>query len=218
MHRAYQWSVRYAPVIMLRQPSLLDRGPPGFDREFSGIRRIALDADAWIDELPGWVRGHERLFDELDRAARWREERRHMYDHIVDVPRLLASVPEDCPPHPAVEEMRSALGERYRQSFDFASLALYRDGRDSVAWHGDRVARTLPEALVAIVSLGSPRRFLIRPATGGKAVARNLGWGDLLVMGGSCQRTWRHAVPKVAAADPRLTIQFRPAWFASARY
>jgi alkylated DNA repair dioxygenase AlkB len=108
--------------------------------------------------------------------------------------------------------MRRALCERYRESFERVSLALYRDGRDSVAWHGDQVARNMPEALVASVSVGTPRRLLLRPKTGGRSLALALGWGDLLVMGGSCQRTWQHHVPKVAHAEPRISIMFRPVW------
>jgi alkylated DNA repair dioxygenase AlkB len=83
---------------------------------------------------------------------------------------------------------------------------------DSVAWHSDTIARTLPRALVATVSLGAPRRFLMRPAEGGASLARNVGGGDLLVMGGSAQRTWRHSVPKVSEAGPRLAVMFRPSW------
>jgi alkylated DNA repair dioxygenase AlkB len=65
--------------------------------------------------------------------------------------------------------------------------------------------------MVAIVSLGAPRALLLRPRGGGTALRRNLGHGDLLVMGGNCQRTWEHAVPKAAAAaGPRISVQFRP--------
>ena len=101
---------------------------------------------------------------------------------------------------------------RYGTVFDRLGFALYRDGRDSVAWHGDQVARDLPEALVATVSLGEPRLFALRPKGGGRAVRYHLGHGDLVVMGGTCQRTWDHAVPKVARAGPRVSVMFRPAW------
>lgn len=92
---------------------------------------------------------------------------------------------------------------------------LYRDGADSVAWHGDRVARELPEAVVALVSLGGVRPFRLRPKDrrdGTPAVDYRPGPGDLLVLGGSCQRTWQHAVPKVQAATPRISVQFRHAY------
>ena len=64
--------------------------------------------------------------------------------------------------------------------------------------------------MVAIVSLGDPRKLALRPRGGGDSIAVTLGHGDLVVMGGSCQRTWEHAVPKVAAAGPRIGVQFRP--------
>ena len=77
------------------------------------------------------------------------------------------------------------------------SANLYRDGRDSVAWHGDRVGPRGHETVVAILSLGSPRRFLLRPRGGGPSLRLTPAAGDLLVLGGTCQRTWQHCVPKV---------------------
>jgi alkylated DNA repair dioxygenase AlkB len=153
--------------------------------------------------------------DALAETTRWQHQRMEIYDRTVDVPRLVATLPEDGPGHPLLHEMKRALGARYGVELTRTGLALYRDGNDSVAWHGDRVARELPEALVATVSLGEPRRFLLRPAEGGRSLAFALGWGDLIVMGGSCQRTWRHSVPKVARAQPRITVMFRPEWAAS---
>ena len=89
------------------------------------------------------------------------------------------------------------------------SAGWYRDGNDSVAFHGDRVARERPRALVATISLGHSRRFLIRPKLGGQSRSFSLGHGDLVVMGGSCQRTWEHGVPKVSSAGPRIALMFR---------
>ena len=93
-----------------------------------------------------------------------------------------------------------------------AGLCLYRGGRDSVAWHGDTIGRgRMEDTMVAIVSLGSPRHLLLRPRGGGATIRQQLGHGDLLVMGGSCQRTWEHCVPKSARpCGPRISIQFRP--------
>lgn len=199
---------------MHRQLALFGRDDePGFDPGFARARRSQLAAGAWVEEVPGWLRGHERLFDHLERGTRWRSERRVMYDRKVDVPRLIASLPHDGAGHPIIEEMRRALSARYGEELTHVSMALYRDGRDSVAFHGDTTARDLPEALVATVSLGFPRRFQLRPAAGGESIAYQLGQGDLLVMGGSCQRTWRHGIPKVAAAGPRIAIMFRPTWY-----
>ena len=57
--------------------------------------------------------------------------------------------------------------------------------------------------MVAIVSFGDPRRLALRPRGGGESLSFEMGHGDLLVMGGSCQRTWEHAVPKIASAGGR---------------
>jgi len=198
--------------MLAGQLSLFGGGAPAIDPGFRRMRRLQLDRTAWVDHCPGWVQGHQQLCDILAEQTRWQHQRVEMYERTVDVPRLVAALPEDGPGHPALAEMMRALDARYGVAFTRIGLALYRDGNDSVAWHGDRVARELPEALVATVSLGEPRRFLLRPAEGGPARAFALGWGDLIVMGGSCQRTWRHSVPKVPRAQPRITVMFRPEW------
>jgi alkylated DNA repair dioxygenase AlkB len=131
-----------------------------------------------------------------------------MYDKVVDVPRLLARVDA----HPLIEQMRDALSDRYGERFIYMTAALYRNGSDSVAFHGDTTARDMVEALVATVSLGEPRRFLMRPTEGGPSIALPLGRGDLVMMGGTFQRTWRHGIPKVASAGPRIALMFRPQW------
>jgi alkylated DNA repair dioxygenase AlkB len=193
------------------QPSLLDQGPPRLDRGLAGLQRAPLAGGAWVDHLPGWVQGHQALFDLLWHGARWQSHRRQMYERVVDVPRLVADVPEHFPGHPVLSEAAGVLSARYGLALGRLSLACYRDGRDSVAWHGDRLGRLAADTVVAIVSVGAPRRFLLRSVAGGRSRAYDLGWGDLLVMGGTCQRTWQHAVPKVAEAGPRISIQFRPA-------
>lgn len=198
---------------MRRQLDLLAAAPISFDAEFTDLRRTELDHGAWVDHVPGWVAGHDRLFDELERALAWRSETRRMYDRVVATPRLLASVPAPEVCGGLLEAMRGCLSQRYAEDFVRVTAALYRDGNDSVAWHGDTTARDLLRATVATVSLGQPRRFLLRPTAGGAAIAYQLGRGDLLVMGGTCQRTWRHAIPKVAhAPGPRIAVMFRPDW------
>jgi alkylated DNA repair dioxygenase AlkB len=182
-----------------------------------GIRRTPLGLGAWIDVLPGWLTGSDALFEQLAAEVPWRAERRKMYDHVVDVPRLLAFYGAgDVLPHPVLDEAREALSAHYAEElgepFTTAGLCYYRDGRDSVAWHGDRIGRgARADTMVAILSVGEPRDLLLRPAHGGESVRRPLGHGDLIVMGGSCQRTWEHSVPKTTrAAGPRISIQFRP--------
>jgi alkylated DNA repair dioxygenase AlkB len=181
------------------------------------VTRQVLGRGAWIDLLPSWLSGAGVLFDALRDDADWHEERRQMYDRVVDVPRLLSFYGEtDLLPHPVLVEARDALTEHYRaelgEPFSTAGLCLYRDGRDSVAWHGDTIGRGRAEdTMVAILSLGAPRSLLLRPRGGGATTGHQLGHGDLIVMGGSCQRTWEHSIPKTARpVGPRISIQFRP--------
>jgi alkylated DNA repair dioxygenase AlkB len=203
------------------QGSLLDLcAEPGADGPGtlgSTVRRSALARGAWVDVRPAWITGADALFERLAGTVPWRAERRHMYDRVVDVPRLLCFYDEDQPlPDPMLTDARRALDEHYGpelgEPFRTAGLCLYRDGRDSVAWHGDTIGRGgTHDTMVAIVSLGAPRSLLLRPRGGGPAIRHDLGHGDLLVMGGSCQRTWEHAVPKTTrAAGPRISVQFRP--------
>jgi alkylated DNA repair dioxygenase AlkB len=182
------------------------------DTGFAALERTQLSRGAWFDYAPSWLQGHEQVFDALVTSMRWRQERRKMYQRTVDVPRLYALVPRDGEGHPIFEMIRQAVSVHYAEPFTRTSLGYYRDGQDSVAWHGDYVARQLPAALVATVSVGAPRRFLLRPTGGGTSLGLSLGFGDLLVMGGSCQRTWQHSVPKAKGAAPRIAIMFRPVW------
>jgi alkylated DNA repair dioxygenase AlkB len=198
---------------MGQQLTLLGNRSLRFDERFASVERITLAHGAWLDLVRGWVVGDTALFDLLVDRVAWKTESRVMYDRTVEVPRQYAVLGDGgAGIHPILQEMRRALDERYATSFERLSVALYRDGRHSVAWHGDYVARRMPEAHVATISVGAPRRFLLRPTGGGRSITFNLGWGDLLVMGGSCQRTYQHAIPKVARADPRIAIMFRPRW------
>lgn len=205
--------------MLAHQPSLLepDAVPAGPARPLARVRRTALARGAWVDHLPGWLGGSDEVLEHLLRVVPWRADVRPMYDRVVAVPRLLAWYgPDDALPHPALLAAREALDAHYRPllpgGFVTAGACLYRDGRDSVAWHGDRVGHgATQDTLVAIVSLGSARTLALRPRGGGHALRFPLGHGDLLVMGGTCQRTWDHAVPKTSAhVGPRVSVQFRP--------
>ncbi|WP_020579346.1 alpha-ketoglutarate-dependent dioxygenase AlkB [Actinopolymorpha alba] len=200
------------------QASLLDYDDePGLGELAGVVRRVPLSLGAWIDLRPGWVRGSDQVFERLRQKVPWYAERREMYDRVVDVPRLLCFYDEDAPlPDPLLVRAKAALDAYYREElgepFRTAGLCLYRDGSDSVAWHGDRIGHgRTADTMVAIVSLGAPRSLLLRPRGGGKSVRCPLGHGDLIVMGGSCQRTWEHCVPKIkGVVGPRISVQFRP--------
>jgi alkylated DNA repair dioxygenase AlkB len=200
------------------QASLLDVGGSFGLADLDLMERTTLANGAWLDLLPGWIQGADALFERLAGAVPWRAERRMMYDRVVAVPRLVSYFGEGQQlPDPALEQARLALDAHYRPALGeplcTAGLCLYRDGRDSVAWHGDISGRRVRQTIVAIISLGSPRAFLLRPLTGGgRALRYVVGHGDLLVMGGTCQRTWQHAIPKSArVTGPRISVQFRPA-------
>jgi alkylated DNA repair dioxygenase AlkB len=194
------------------QPSLFVAEDPSFDNEFKQLERVALDEEAWVDHAPGWIGASDRLFDEIMSTRDWSQRSRRMYDRRVLEPRLTAPWFKDSGEPlvpPILEEMRVALSDRYGVTFDSIGFNLYRDGNDSVAWHGDRIRKEIEDPIVVLVSLGDPRRFLLRPKGGGRSKAFKLGRGDLLVTGGKTQRTWEHSVPKVAKAGPRISLAFR---------
>jgi hypothetical protein len=221
----------------------------GTDPTFPGLVRHELAHEAWLDHLPGWLRGADALVEPLIAQLPWRQGTERIQGERIPRPRLTAGIPlerfepgaggrAELPPDggdgflgelvgPAMGrgvgdpgasfgpelEVLARMGEqltaRYDVRFDRVGVNLYRDGRDSVAWHGDRIARDLPTATIAIVSLGQPRMFRARPVGGGESLGFRLGHGDLLVMGGTFQRTWQHAVPKVAAAGVRISVTYR---------
>jgi alkylated DNA repair dioxygenase AlkB len=203
------------------QESLLDVcDEPVLGALGGSVRRTTLGRGAWVDLRRNWLTGSGAVFERLSEGAGlvpWRAEKRQMYDKVVAVPRLLCFYGEDAPlPDPVLTAAREALNAHYGpelgEPFRTAGLCLYRDGRDSVAWHGDTIGRGKTEdTMVAIVSLGTPRPLMLRPRGGGTALRFEVGHGDLLVMGGSCQRTWEHAVPKTSQpVGPRISVQFRP--------
>ncbi len=198
------------------QGSLLDAGVTPQIRALAPSRRV-LTRGAWVDVLPGWIAGSDDLFMRLQTDVPWRAEQREMYDSVVDVPRLVSAYGRgDALPDSLLTEARDLLSDHYEdelgERFETAGLCYYRDGQDSVAWHGDRIGRGRSEdTMVAIVSLGEARRLSLRPRGGGEAIGFVLGHGDLVVMGGSCQRTWEHAILKTARpVGPRISVQFRP--------
>ncbi len=220
------------------QGSLFDGGSPQVDVSFAGLRRITLDDRSWVDYCPGWLRGSDDLFAELLEAGQWRQRELWMYDRKVREPRLTAGwqlgdgaepvrtwtrhVEEDqeeegradieaASTPMALRSMTTALSERYGVRLDSVWVNLYRDGRDSVAWHSDRNAKVLTNPLVVTVSLGGRRKFLLRARGATRATHRlDPGGGDLVVMGGACQHHWEHTVPKMTkAVGPRMSVTIR---------
>lgn len=190
------------------QPTLLGLGDaPTFDRAFDGARRRFLGRGAWVDVVPGWVQGADALFEQVLAEGRWKHRTRTMWERVVDEPRLTTGGWTD-PPAP-IPAMAAALSGRYGLDLSQVTANLYRDGADSVAWHGDTAGRRRDTTVVAIVSLGERRRFLLRPKGGGPSIRLTPGHGDLVVLGGTCQRTFDHAVPKCAAAGSRISVMFR---------
>jgi alkylated DNA repair dioxygenase AlkB len=195
------------------QASLFGLDPPSVDASFAGLERRPLDETSWVEHLPRWLGGSDQVFAELVARTPWRQRRVPMYERMVDEPRLTWWWTEAdgraVLPLPVLADAADVLIERYDRPFDSIGLNFYRDGRDSVAWHGDRVRHQQPDPLVVIVSVGAPRPLLLRPRGGGSSLPYLLGQGDLLVMGGAIQHDWEHSVPKVAAAGPRISITFR---------
>jgi alkylated DNA repair dioxygenase AlkB len=201
------------PVVAW-QASLLAGGaaPPAVDPRFVRLRRVELSRGAWVDHVPTWLTGADELFAAVVAGAPWHQRTVTMHGRIVDEPRLHAwygTEPHAAVVPPVLGDAADALSARYHRAFTHLGAALYRDGRDSVAWHGDRIPREVVEPIVAILSLGGPRTLRLRPKGGGASRPFELHSGDLLVMGGTSQRTWEHSVPKTAHAPPRISIQFR---------
>jgi alkylated DNA repair dioxygenase AlkB len=189
------------------QPSLLGGDALDFDHQLGGARRRLLGAGAWVDLVPGWATGTDELFQQLLTDAPWEGGERWMYERVVAEPRLHTVHWTDKPE--VLPRMARCLTRHYAKRLSAITANLYRDGNDSVAWHGDRIGRKHADTVVAILSLGSTRRFLLRPDGGGPSVRFDLARGDLIVLGGTCQKTWEHCVPKRAHAGPRISVMFR---------
>ena len=194
------------------QPSLWADQRTVVDASFRGLERTQLDGSSWVDHCPRWLAGSDWAFDELLRQVAWSQGRRRMYDRVVDEPRLTSWQRIDeqsAVGYQWLEDARESLSAHYEVRFDSVGINLYRDGADSVAWHRDRIPPEVVDPRVALVSLGAPRTFLLRPYGGGRSWGFRLGHGDLLVTGGTTQRRFEHSVPKVKVAGPRMSIAFR---------
>lgn len=206
-------STAVSDADLIWQQCLFAFEEPQVAPDFAGLARTWLDETSWVDYVPQWLGGADLVFAELVAKLDWKQREVTMYDKRLPEPRLtswwssLAGTPE---PLPVLESARATLTRQYGRPFDSIGFNLYRDGRDSVAWHADRERYYQEDPVVAIVSTGAPRAFQVRPIGGGQSQRWQLGLGDLFVMGGSCQHQWEHCVPKTAnAVGPRLSIMFR---------
>ncbi len=201
------------------QGDLFAQGQPAVNTS-AAVEHLELDARSWIEVAPRWLLGADELLERLAADLRWTRAERPMYGQMVEEPRLGAHLrPRSAGVPTVLDDIAAALGARYRCTFNSVWVNYYRGGQDSVAWHSDRIGIDPANAVVAIVSLGGPRRFLLRgradrqanPAHtgGGRSRSFTLASGDLLVMGGSCQQDWEHSIPKVASAPPRMSVTFR---------
>jgi alkylated DNA repair dioxygenase AlkB len=193
------------------QRTLFGAGAPLVDPE-AHWERVDLGDGSWIDVARTYLHGADTVLDDLVDAVPWQSGRRFMYDRMVDDPRLSHRYGRvDDVPDPVLADVRRDLVRHYRVPLGPLSLNLYRDGRDSVAFHRDRELRDLDDTVVAILTLGAQRPFRVRPFGTRGARSRDLapGSGDLLVMGGTCQREWEHGVPKVASVGPRVSAMWR---------
>ena len=195
-----------------RQGDLFESLGPAVDASFAGARRIELDKTSWVEHVPGWLRASGSLFDELIATAPWEQRHRYIYDRRVIEPRLTAEYRDvSGAPQPLLHDITDALARHCEVAYRYLWLNLYRNHRDSTRWHGDPIGKLQQASTVPVLSLGATRRFLIKPAEGGKSVSLAVASGDLIVMGGRAQRDWRHSVPKQATpAGPRISINFAP--------
>lgn len=188
--------------IGYRQQSLL--GEVEEDRPL----HVALDDTSWIKHIPHWYLDSGELMSELLRAADWKQRNRWMYDKMVAEPRLTVGYKMEDVPIPEIRAIASSLSERFSVPYDSVWMNFYHNEDDSTSWHADRPCLR-DECIVPILSLGAPRRFLIRRKTGGRSLSLVVKHGDLIVMGGHCQKNWAHCVPKEKIhSEARVSINF----------
>ena len=190
----------------------IDRRPP---------RRVALDEHSWVDLVDGFVRRADDAFTLVRDGAEWGQNEVLRYDRYVPEQRLTAGLRTDG--LPLLRQTDLHLQARYRMPFDGVTAILYRDGTDFQGLHSDREMRWLDDTLIAIVVLGERRPFVIRPRSrwtdalaqkvpagkGDDDLVLMPGEGDLLVMGGACQRDWLHGVPAADTPRPRISLTWR---------
>lgn len=178
------------------------------------MRQLVDDAQGGIRYWPDVIdpATAQRWFDLLHTRAAWTHLQRPMYDRIVDVPRLLANyavdaLPDDLP----LAQLLACVQARAPAPYTRIGMNLYRDGHDSVAMHGDKLHTVAAGHPITLVSLGAPRRMLIRAREGRReTLAVDLARGSVLSMSHASQSTHEHGIPKTRRAQgPRISVVFR---------
>ena len=180
------------------------------DETFSTVERIRLDDTSWVEHVQGWLTGDVELAASLMEQADWEQRSRWMYTRTVEEPRLTAEYPVIADaPQPVLHYLTEVLSAHYRRRYARLWMNWYRDNADGTGWHADRPASQQDEAVIPVLSLGATRRFLIRPEGGGPSTTIVTHGGDLVVMGGRCQKDYQHSVPKQRQpAGARLSLNF----------
>ena len=189
----------------------IDRGAP--------VTRTALDDASWVELVPAFVRDAATHMDALQREVPWQATEVLRYDRYVPERRLSAGLRGDG--LTLTRQIGLHLQSRYRVAWTGVAAILYRDGEDFQGFHGDRELRWLDDTLIAIVVLGERRPFVLRARTASDRYDRvpagrqpddvvlTPGDGDMLVMGGACQRDWLHTVPPASTTEPRISLTWR---------
>jgi alkylated DNA repair dioxygenase AlkB len=180
------------------------------DNDFTDVHRHDLDEHSWVEVVPGLIRTPELLFAQLLRDLEWSQRRRWVYNREVDEARLTAEYLQiDVVPSPSLLLLAQRLSTVYDLHYDGLWANLYRDQRDSTGWHRDWIACKRDICTVPVLTLGHPRRFLMKARAGGVSRRFTPDSGDLIVIRGRCQTDWLHAVPKQATpAAPRISVNF----------
>jgi alkylated DNA repair dioxygenase AlkB len=186
------------------------------------FERIDLDERSWIDVARGWLTDPDAMYQHLHDDVAWQTSRLFRYDHMVEENRLGSYWRPGLPlPDPALGEVQRAIQYRYKVAFDGFGMMLYRDGRDGQALHRDTDMRWLDDTIIAILSFGATRPWLVRPRANrhdhsdGRGATHDFapGSGDLIVMGGATQAGWEHSVAYQGRRQlaPRISLQWRHA-------
>lgn len=197
----------------MNQLSMFGGGDLALDASFASAERRDLDKTSWVEYVPGWISGNEKLMESVIAGSSFEQRKRWMFTRYVDEPRLTGEC-RDIAAHaePFLAEIAKALSARYGVIYDSIWMNLYRDERDGTSWHGDPSLQR-GTAIVPVLSLGATRRFLLRSRSGGRSTIIAPSGGDLVVMGGRCQVDWQHCVPKQSrAAGMRVSLNFQSSW------